>query len=400
MFNLFNKNIRKSYFNKELHYIVKQLSSAKSFPTNRQTEFSNLTDKELLACFEDTDYFISLTKKQYKDVFQEVVKRISTAHGYPTPVVSVEMYSEKQMLRGKLQNDSLIVNARCNLNNTIEVFLPTKTQIITNCTSEEASNLGLRYLFNIYHESVHARQFNNILNLFYEDKINNMKEFDKCVSIYNIALISNRLLKRDVELNETYIDTINELEANMRSYALFVQNIEHGCFQNVKNASSFINQKIVDDCAFNPQLNEFVENILKSTDKELLEFELGFKSKNNRSIAALYANLDRNPIVVKLEKYNNYLRTAFTGHFTEYILNPNCPPCAKDLLLNCDFISLKAIEDNNRMLKETGFGADASGEVKVHPESDRITLATKEDIINELNKPYKEAKKKDEGAQQ
>lgn len=368
---------KKSHFNKELHYIMKELQKAKAY--DKKTAFAALSDKDLISCFEDSAFFTSLSKTEFQQLFQEVVTRISNGNGYITPTVKVEMFSEKKMIKKNLQNDDLVVRARCSLDNTIEFFLPEKNDI-DKMSADEKRNLGLSYLFNIYHETVHARQFINTNKLFDTNAIKSLKPFDKFVAIYEIALISNKLLQQDIRLVEDYVDTVNELEANMRAYAVFKQNIEHGCFVDSEYATKFINEKIVDDCAFNPDIQKFATTIMKATDLELRQYELSFKTKANKAIVAMYSELDRQAVYQKLHKYNGYLYEAFNGYFKDFITLPNTPAHVKKLYESKDFVSLKAIKEERDIMKA------AEKEIKDKLLSDEDELIADEiDKINQTN---------------
>lgn len=346
---LFSKGKKRSYTNSEIRYITKQLSKAKAY--DKKTAFVSLSDKDLIACFEDGDFFVSLSKAELQQLFQEVVTRISNGNGYITPTAKVEMYSEKQMIKKSLQNDSLVVRARCNLNNVIDFFLPEK-KVIDNLSKEEKKNFGLMCLFDIYHETVHARQFINMSKLFNPETVKSLKPFDKYVALYEVALISNKILNADVRLVEDYVDTVNELEANMRAYAVFKQNIDHGCFKDTQNAIDFINEKIVQDCAYNSNIQQFAENTMKVTDCEMLEFEYAFRSKINKSIVKAYAEIDRSAVSKKLHKYNGYLLEAFDGFFKDFVQQPNTPDNIKKMYDKRDFAALKAIKLNRDIIHE------------------------------------------------
>lgn len=339
----FKKNEKKSYFDKELHYIVKNLQKAKAY--DKKTAFATLSDKDLIGCFEDGNFFASLSKSEFQQLFQEVVTRISIGNGYITPTAKVEMLSEKKMTKRNLQTDDLIVNARCSLDNTIEFFLPERKEI-DKLNFEGKRHLGLSYLFIIYHETVHARQFINTSKLFDKNQIHSLKPFDKFVAIYQLAMLSGKLLRQDTSLSKEYVDTVNELEANMRAYAVFKQNIEHGCFADTENAIKFINEKIVDDCTFNSNIQQFACTIMRVTDLELKDYEARFKSKVNKAIVKMYSEIDRQAVNEKLHKYNGYLLEAFNGFFSDYVNEPNAPKNLKNLFDEKNFVALKAIKEN------------------------------------------------------
>ncbi len=372
-----NKSKKKSYFNKELHYIVKQLQKAKAY--DKKTAFASLSDKDLIGCFEDSNFFVSLSKSELQQLFQEVVTRISNGNGYITPTAKVEMLSEKQMIKRNLQNSDLVVRARCSLDNTIEFFLPEKSDI-EKMPPEEKRDLGLSYLFNIYHETVHARQFINTSKLFDTEKIKSLKPFDKYVAIYEIALISNKLLQQDTRLVEDYVDTVNELEANMRAYAVFKQNIEHGCFADSEHARKYIYEKIVDDCAFNSDIVKFADTILAATDLEMKEYELCFKSKVSKAIISMYSEIDRQAVGDKLQKYNGYLYEAFNGFFKDFVSAPNTPTHVKKLYNAKDFVALKAIKEERDIMK----AAEKEIKEKLFLGEDQ-TISSEIDKINEAN---------------